>query len=241
MIKRLLLVGLLLAAQPALAAKAPGQDGPPARLSDLYKFFLQNLRKGLGTEVQSGNIRIQGRSWELLASAKFPEVELPLKPFSTQGLSFEKAEMLFRNLELDRAALLKWDLKVVAVREVQTRLIFSLRSLQKKLSEAAGKELKVAADVEEQSIVLSGPGSFGGLACNTVIKLKPKWDEASRQLTLQAFEKSYGGHKVPGLFWFLGKDGAPLAPVLDFSGSWIPFNIQEVHVGWDRVNLSTNW
>ena len=41
--------------------------------------------------------------------------------------------------------------------------------------------------------------------------------------------------------WRLGRSPVPERPVLDLGFSWIPFNIQEVHVGWDRVNLSTNW
>jgi hypothetical protein len=28
---------------------------------------------------------------------------------------------------------------------------------------------------------------------------------------------------------------------LDLKGQWIPYNIQEVHLSWDTVTLSTNW
>jgi hypothetical protein len=231
------------AAAPAAQAKrAHGlPPGAPSKLSDLYKFFTAALRQGLGAEVQTGNIRILGRSWELIDSAVFPEVEVPLKPFKVQGLSIEKAELLFRHLELDKDALVRWELKPKAVREVQSRFIVSLRSLQAKLSQLSGGELKLAVDVGEQVVELSGPGSFAGIACATSLKLRPRWDEAARQLFLDPVEKSYGGRRVPRWLWRLGKDAAPKGPVLDFAGSWIPFNIQEVHLGWDRLNLSTNW
>lgn len=248
----LALLPLLLGPSMLMAAQAakpqpkpigtPGPGGrPPEKLSDLYRFFTYAVRDGLHAEVQGWPVRILGRSWELMRDAKFPEVELTLKPFETQGLKFEKAELLFRRLEIDRDALLNWKLEFKEVKEVQSRLVFTLRSLGQRLARESGKEIKLQADMEEQVIVLSGPGHYLGVPCQVEARCQPLWDEATKTLRLKAQEQRFGGRKVPGWLWWLGASPVPQGAVLDFGFSWIPFNIQEVHVGWDHVNLSTNW
>lgn len=235
-----LALALLPAAMPAAEA-APVPSRPPDKLSDLYKFFNQAVRQGLGAEVTAWPIRITGRSWELLKDARFPEVELILKPFESQGLRFEKAEFLFRRLQLDRERLMKWELGVTEVREVQSRLVFTLRSLGRRLSEEAGQEVRLKSDMDDQVVLVSGPGHFAGVRCQVQARCQPVWDEKAKTLRLKPLEQRFGGRLVPRWLWWLGSSPVPKAPVLDLGFSWIPFNIQEIHVGWDHVNLSTNW
>jgi hypothetical protein len=240
---RQVLLGLTLlltgASLGAGTADAP-PSRPPERLSDLYKFFSRALEKGLGTKLNVWPIKITGRSWELLKDARFPEVDLTIKPFDAQGLHFEKAELLFRRLVLDRDKLLEWELEVRECREVQTRLVFTLRSLARKLAKD-GEDLRLKSDMDDQIVVLEGRGRYLGVACNVVARCRPQWDEKTKTLRLLPLEQSFGGRKVPRWLWWLGSSPVPEAPVLDLGFSWIPFNIQEVHVGWDHVNLSTNW
>lgn len=237
-----LVLGLLLSGTALAAEPVSGPGGrAPEKLSDLYKFFTQAARLGLGAEVAAWPVRITGRSWELLKDAQFPEVELILRPFETQELRFEKAELLFRRLQLDKDRLLNWELDVREVREVQSRLVFTLRSLGRKLSQQAGAEIRLKSDMDDQLLQLSGPGRFLGISCQVLARCRPIWDEKAKTLVLKPVEQSFGGRSIPKWFWWLGSSPVPKAPVLDFGFSWIPFNIQEVHVGWDHVNLSTNW
>ena len=214
---------------------------PPEKLSDLYKFFTHALKEGLGADVQAWPVKIQGRSWELMRDARFPEVELTLKPFQTQGLSFEKAEILFKKMSVDRDALLNWQLKLTEVREVETRLIFSMRSLAQKLTKSLGQEVGLKADAEAQTVLLTQRGSFLFVPCTVEATCELSWDDSAKQLRLKTQQARYGGHDIWRWFWWLGSRPAPKDPVLDLGFSWIPFNIQEVHVSWDRVNLTTNW
>lgn len=228
---------------PAGAPKlsAPDTSKPPEKLSDLYKVFTQALREGLGADVQAWPVRILGRSWELVRDAKFPEVELTLKPFQAQDLSFEKAEILFKKMSVDHDALQAWKLKLVEVREVETRLIFSMRSLSQKLGKLIGQEVTLKADAEAQTVLLTQRGSYLFIPCAVESTCELAWDDAAKKLTLVPREVRYGGHHIWRWFWWLGSRPVPQVPVLDLGFSWIPFNIQEVHVSWDRVNLTTNW
>jgi hypothetical protein len=233
----------LWAAKPA-AKPAPhvvGGDQPPDRLSDLYKVFNGALHEGLGADVQAWPIRIVGRTFELMRDGHFPEVELTLKPFQAQGLSFEKAEILFKKMSVDREALEHWKLKLQEVREVESRLIFTMRSLAQKLSKAAGQELSLKADAEAQTVLLIQRGRFLFIPCTVEATCELQWDDSAKQLRLKTKEARYGGHSIWRWFWWLGSQPAPKEPILDLGFSWIPFNIQEVHVSWDRVNLTTNW
>ena len=248
-----LCLALLIAAGPLQAAadsaSIPAAVTParaPSKLSDLYQVFTLAAKDALHADVQAWPhaVRILGRSWELMKGGVFPEVEFTLKPFEAQGLKFEKAELLFRHLVVDVGALQVWQVKLKDVREVQTRLVFTLRSLAMKLSAAQGQDLKLQADLDAQ-------------LC---------WSERARTLPLHPLP---GGGPLraalgrPGQDPEPGADGAALRrPPPSPAGcggwaaarrptrrcwtalafSWIPFNIQEVHVGWDRVNrLSTNW
>jgi hypothetical protein len=224
---------------PAPASALPSR--PPAKLSDLYKVFTLAAQDALHAEVQAWPVRILGRSWELVKGGVFPEVEFTLKPFDTQGLKFEKAELLFRHLVVDTDALQRWQIKLKDVREVQTRLVFTLRSLAMKLSAAQGQDIKLQADLDAQQIMLSGAGRFLFIPCQVEARCEPRWDDQAKTLRLAPLGLSFGGHPVPRWLWWLGRAPLPEEPVLDLGFSWIPFNIQEVHVGWDRVNLSTNW
>jgi len=132
-------------------------------------------------------------------------------------------------------------LKMKEVREVESRLVFTLRSLAKRFSDKAGSEIRLQADMEEQQVVLSGPGRFCGIACTVEARCQFVWDENAKTLRLVPLEQAFGGHNVPRWLWWAGRSPVPEAAVLDLGFSWIPFNIQEVHVGWDQVNLSTNW
>jgi hypothetical protein len=242
LLRALSLTAMLAAPAAAAPLAAPGlPDHAPAKLSDLYKVFTLAAREAFGAEVQSSQVRIVGRSWELMRDAVFPEVELTLKPFEAQGLKFERVELLFRKLSVDPAALAAWRIKLKDVREVQSRLVFSLRSLARKLSDAAGQDLKLQADLDAQQLLLSGRGRFLLIPCGVEARCQPVWDEGARTLKLAALEQSFGGHRIPRWLWWLGASPVPAAPVLDLGPSWIPYNIQEVHVGWDRINLSTNW
>jgi hypothetical protein len=237
-----------LAAPPLAAKKSPRalfEAGLPAdapkKLSDLYKFFTQAVQQGLGADVRASDVRITGQSWELVRDARFPEVELTLKPFEDQGLHFDKGGFLFRKMDVDRDALMAWKLKVTQVREVQSRMVFTLRSLAQRLSGGAAGDIHLQADMEDQQVDLSGKGSFCGVACAVESRCRFVWDESAKTLSLAPVEQSFGGHRVPRWLWSLGRSPAPQTPVLDFGFSWIPFNIQEVHVGWDEVDLSTDW
>lgn len=233
---------LFLAFAAALpAAEAPKPNRPPDKLSDLHRFFGRALQKGLGAEVTAWPVRIQGRSWELLRNAYFPDVELSLRPFVAQGLRFEKAELRFRRMQLDRDSLLNWELEVRELREVETRLVFNLRSLAVKLSEQAGQEIRLRSVMDDQVLLLTGEGRLLGLRIPVEARCRPVWDEASKTLTLKPLEQRFRGRVLPRWLWWLAHSPVPKAPVLDLGFSWIPFNIQEVHVGWDHVNLSTNW
>lgn len=225
----------------AISKESDLPEGAPKKLSDLYKFFTKALGDGLGCTVAATQVRITGRSWELVRDGKFPEVELTLKPFETQGLKFDKGDFLLRKMEVDQPALIQWELKMKDVREVESRLVFTLRSLAKRLSDQAGADIRLQADMEEQQVLLSGPGKFCGIPCAVEADCQFSWDENAKTLRLNPLDQSFAGHRLPHWLWWLGRSPVPQAPILDFAFSWIPFNIQEVHVGWDQVNLSTNW
>jgi hypothetical protein len=218
----------------------PG-DGPPEKLSDLYKLLTLNLRKGLSPDLVVWPIRLTGRAMEILDNGMFYELEMTLKPFELQGLSFEKGEIYIKKMSVDKDALQHWDLKVLDYREVQTRLIFTLRSLEKKLSTEEGQDIKLRADSAERVVEIRGQGHFCGipLACQTTAGLR--WDDKERKLYFEPKAMEFAGHEVPRWLWWMGSSLAPGSPILDLSATWVPLNIQEIYVGWDRINLSTNW
>ncbi len=232
------LVPLRAGVAPKPAAVPPTKA--PEKLSDLYKFFGYAVRDGFKAEVNIWPIKIVGRSWELIETGLFPEVELTVKPFEAQGLRFDKVELLFRHLEIEPEPIQEWKLKLKAVREVQSRIIFNLRSLRERLASQLG-EIKLSADVTEQALVMVGQGRLAMVPLSFEAVFQPRWDEASKKLWLDPIRVRWAGREVPRWLWWLGSGWRWQGPVLDLSESWIPFNIQEVHVGWDRVNLSTNW
>ncbi len=234
------------AARPSLAAQRAAvlarlPASAPRRLSDLYRVFEGALGEGLGVPVRASVVRLWGISWQLVRDARFPKAEVHLKTFRAQGLRFDKADFIFRDLVVDRRALWKGRLELKDVRESQTQLVFTLRSLDQKLASSDGTEPGIRADLEAQRLVLTGKGTFLGLACSTVETCRLVWNPAARTLSLVPVERIFGGRKVPHWLWGLAKGMVPSAPVLDFGASWIPFNIRQVHVGWDEVDLSTDW
>lgn len=241
-----LLMALLaasLSADPVF--KDPDTSKEPEKLSDLYRFLNWHTKKALDPSVNVWPIKLLGLAKEILRAGTFFELDMSVKPFTMQGLSFEKAEFYVKRLTVDADALKHWELKVTDYREAQSRLIFTLRSLEKKINaDAAARglgEVKLRPDSSEQVIEIKGKGSLIFLPLNYEARCKVKWDEKTRQLRLQPQSLSYAGLRLPLWLSWLGSTALPQAPLLDLSAVWIPLNIQEVHVGWDQVNLSTNW
>jgi hypothetical protein len=218
----------------------PG-DSPPDKLSDLYKVLTLNLRKGLSPDLVVWPIRLVGRASEIVDNGMFYELEMTIKPFDMQGLSFEKGEIFIKKMSVDKEALQHWDLKVLDYREVQTRLIFTLRSLEKKLSLALNQEIKLRADSADRVVEIRGQGKLVGIPLACTVRAGLRWDDKARSLYFEPKEVSYAGHVLPHWLWWMGTHVAPETPILDLSATWVPLNIQEIYVGWDRINLSTNW
>ena len=215
---------------------------PPEKLSDLYRFFIQSTREVLGAEVKVKPIRILGRSWVIIPSGKFHEVELTLSEFHLQDLFFESGNILFKRLSIDSEALAAWKMKVMDVRETETRLIFSIRSLQEKLKKYNGGENYVLrTDISAQQLEVSGKGHFLKIPMTFKVKAKLKWDEEKMQLFMVPVQVSWAGITMPSWLWWGGDGALPEGPILDLKESWIPFNFQETHVAWDHITLSTNW
>jgi hypothetical protein len=243
LLKRILLGLLILAASGGTGAvkKIEPGENPPEKLSDLYKVLTLNMRKGLNCDdLVVWPIKLTGRSSEIMLNGIFYEVEMTLKPFETQGLSFEKSEIYVKRLSVDKDALAHWELKVTDYREVQTKLVFTLHSLEKKLG-AGRTELKLRADSSERLIEMRGRGHFCGFPAGYQARASLRWDEKEKKLYLEPKDLSWAGFQMPRIFWWLGTQAVPEEPILDFSSSWIPLNIQELYVGWDRISLSTNW
>jgi hypothetical protein len=68
-----------------------------------------------------------------------------------------------------------------------------------------------------------------------------RWDDKERKLYFDPKTLSCDGVNVPHWLWWACGHFVPEDPILDLSGTWVPLNIQELYVGWDRINLSTNW
>jgi hypothetical protein len=239
----LLAMCLGLAAQAGAASGPVMEPGarPPEKLSDLYKFLTLNLRKGLDEDMLVWPIRLVGRASEIIGNGLFYEVEMTLKPFDMQGLHFEKGEVYIKRMSVDKEAMKAWDLKVLDYREVQTRLIFTLRSLESKLASLWGGALKLSADSAERLVEIMGRGKLLGFNVACEVKSALRWDERVRKLYLVPKSVSYAGYQFPKWLWWLGRHPIPEAAILDLGATWVPLNIQEIYVGWDRINLSTSW
>jgi hypothetical protein len=240
--KRGFLAVLLCLACPLAARDLSAVDvsKPPTKLSDLYKFLTLQVRDGLSSTVKVWPIRLQGRAKEILGQGDFFEVEMTLKPFDFQDLSFEKGEILIKQLTVDPDAMKHWQLKIKDYKEVQNRLIFTLRSLEAKLSKTHG-DLKLRADSAERTVEILGHGHFCFIPLDYVSRAGLRWDEKGKKLYFVPKSVSWAGFHVPLWLAWLGSRTIPEEPLLDLSSSWIPVNIQEIYVGWDRINLSTNW
>lgn len=243
-VRRFFAAMLLLAALASAVAGPPKNitagDGPPEKLSDLYKFLTLAMRKGLAPDLVIWPIRLTGRAAEIIDNGMFYEIEMSSKPFELQGLSFEKGEFFIKKMSVDQQAMQNWELKLLDFREVQTRLIFTLRSLEKKLIDA-GYDLKLRADSSERVVELKGRGRFCLIPMDYDARCSLRWDEKGRKLYFEPKSMRWAGFALPRLLWWLGSHAVPKEAILDLSYSWIPLNIQEIYVGWDRINLSTNW
>jgi hypothetical protein len=234
-----LAISLFLHAGPP--KKIVAGDEAPDKLSDLYKLLTLNLRKGFSEDLVVWPIKLTGRATEIVDNGMFYELDMTLKPFEMQGLSFENSDIYIKKMSVDKDALLHWDIKVLDYREVQTRLIFTLRSLEKKLSLAAGQEIKLRADSAERMVIMKGPGHFCGLPVTFEARAGLRWDDKGRKLYFDPKTLACDGYNVPTWLWWMGSSFVPETPILDLSATWVPLNIQEIYVGWDRINLSTNW
>lgn len=216
-------------------------DEAPDKLSDLYKLLTLNLRKGLSDDLVVWPIRLTGRTSEIVDNGMFYELEMTLKPFEMQGLSFEKGEIYIKKMSVDKEALQHWEIKVLDYREVQTRLIFTIRSLEKKMSLAAGQEIKLRSDSADRIVEIKGSGHFCGIPVLCDARAGLRWDEKARKLYFDPQSLSCAGFNIPRWMWWAASSVVPETPILDLSATWVPLNIQEIYVGWDRINLSTNW
>jgi len=217
----------------------PG-NSPPDRLSDLQKYLMIHVRRTLAENISFGPVRLKGRSSDIMAQGNFYELEMSLKPFEFQGLNVEKMEILVKQMRVDAEGLKKWELKVLDYKEAQTRLIFSLRSLEKKLAQEQ-PELRLSADSAERVVEIKGRGRFFFVPAHYETRAAFRWDEKAKKLYLVPKSVSWADFNVPRWLWWLGSGECPSKALLDLSASWIPLNFQEIYVGWDRVNLSTNW
>jgi hypothetical protein len=68
-----------------------------------------------------------------------------------------------------------------------------------------------------------------------------RWDEGGKQLFLEPQKVKWGALNVPRWLRWLGRGACPQDPLLNMSQSWLALNIQELHIGWDHITLSTNW
>ena len=239
--KKIFSLGLAMAVFAGQARGADFPDREPKYLSDLYKYLTHHLEQGLSPNLEARHTII-GRSWNTIKSGLFHRVESDLQEFDYQGLRFLKAHFEFRRLQVSQPELMKWNLKVESLKESLSSMVFSLKSLESKMQKSMkDPSLELRADIARQEIIAKGKGSLALVSAGYTARLKPRWDVDSRKLYLDPIKVEWAGMDTPGWLWWAGDGAWPEEAVLDLSESWIPFNIQEVNLGWDRVSLSTDW
>lgn len=219
-------------------AKGTLAPDPPDRLSDLQRFMGMQYQRVFGENVRVKTL-ILGLSKDILATGRFRKVESELSAFTFQDLRFDKAGFLFDHFWVDPAALSRWDLVLEKVGEAQNHLTFTIPSLQAKISKESGRAVVIKPDVAEQVLELSGRASFLGIPCDAVARTVLAWD--GQNLRLEPRQVKIGKVSLPRWTYWVMRGPWPREPVLRMGSLWIPWNIQELHLSWDKITLSTNW
>jgi hypothetical protein len=233
-----LLFWLAFGALGALSQARERSEAPPSKLSDLQRFMTQQFQEVFGPGLKVHSV-IQGLSKEILATGRFRRVECELSSFHFQDLRFDKAGFVFDHFWVDPKALKSWKLSVDKVGEVQSHLTFTLPSLEAKVASVEGRPMSLKPDVASQEIEVSSKASLFFLPFSCVTRTVLAWDGSS--LWLKPRRVSWGSFGIPRwLYWAL-RGAFPVQPVLTMGQTWIPLNIQELHLSWDKVTLSTDW
>jgi hypothetical protein len=228
---------VLLAFALALALGAEeGASAPPNKLSDLHRFLMRNVQAAFGSAVKGRPVVI-GLSNDIIKTGRFRKVELDLLPFRYQELNIERCELVFEHFWIKPQALREWQVEVEKVGDATSRLVFTMQSLEKKLGPSG--EVKIKPEIATQQLEMAGKGSFLFIPMGYTARASLQWD--GKKLNMKPESLKWGGLRVPLWLAWLGSPVFTKAPLLDLSSSWIPFNIQEVHLSWDTVTLSTNW
>jgi hypothetical protein len=230
------MIGLLVFALALALGAEEGAAAPPSKLSDLHKFLMRNVQSAFGSAIK-GRPVIQGLSNDIIKTGRFRKVELDLQPFRFQELNIERCELVFEHFWIKPQALQQWQVEVEKVGDATSRLVFTMQSLEKKLGPLG--EVKIKPEIATQQLEMLGKGRFFFIPMEYSARAKLHWD--GKKLMLKPQQLSWGGMRVPLWLGWLGSPVFSQAPVLDLSNNWIPFNIQEVHLSWDTVTLSTNW
>jgi hypothetical protein len=229
-----LALGLSLALSGLNAGDAP--RNPPSRLSDLHRYIILQVQDALGIAAK-GKPTITGLSTQIARDGRFRKVEVDMQPFRYQELNFEKFELVVEHLWVKPEALKRWAMEIEKAGDATSRLVFTVPSLEKKLGPDGSIKLK--ADINAQDFEATGSGRFLFIPMAWRMLAVLHWDGKALYLVPQQLH--WGALRVPLWLSFLGSRTLPQGPILDLSGQWIPYNIQEVHLSWDTVTLSTNW
>jgi len=237
-LKMALTLALGLSLGLALASLKAGDAprNPPSRLSDLHRYIILQVQEALGIAAK-GKPTITGLSTQIARDGRFRKVEVDMQPFRYQELNFEKFELVVEHLWVKPEALKRWAMEIDKAGDATSRLVFTVPSLEKKLE--PGGSIKLKADINAQEFEASGSGRFLFIPMGWSERVALRWD--GKALFLAPRQLHWGALRVPLWLSFLGTRTLPQGPVLDLSGQWIPYNIQEVHLSWDTVTLSTNW
>jgi hypothetical protein len=211
-------------------------SNPPSRLSDLHRYIILQVQEALGIAAK-GKPTITGLSNQILRDGRFRKVEVDMQPFRYQELNFEKFELVVEHLWVKPEALKRWAIEIDKAGDATSRLVFTVPSLEKKLAPDGSITLK--ADINAQSFEATGRGRFCFIPLGWREQTVLRWD--GKALWLVPEQLHWGSLRVPIWLSFLGTRTLPAGPILDLKGQWIPYNIQEVHLSWDTVTLSTNW
>jgi hypothetical protein len=241
--KKLKLLGCFLAvfgAGLALAAdnSKPKSAPPMKKLSDLQKFFRTQVQQLFGAEVKV-KPTVHGRSFEVIPTGSFPKLELELGPFDYQDLHIERAEFVLERVQIDPQALKNGEMKMEKVGESQMRVVLTLPSLKGKLAKTMGEDLQVKSDQPANELVLTGRGHFCLIPAGFTTRVGLEWE--GRSLYLKPSRVEWGGWKIPGWLWWMGRSAYPKQAVLVLPEGWMPYNVLELHVSWDKVILATSW
>ncbi len=230
-----------LAARPKAPAKYAAPATPvkaPDKLSDLHKLLTDQVEKVFGARISIRPV-VVGLSRQILSNGRIRQVDMTLGSFDYQGLHFSDGELLLDHLWMDPKALSRWEIRVTRVPESSNKLVISLPSLQTKLAQEMGGGFQMQAVVGDQSLQLSGKGRFLGLPMDYKTEAVLRYKDGDLRLVPR--KVIWGYWKIPRWLWWLGRGNCPDKPVLTLPDCWIPWNIQQIHVSWDHIVLSTDW